>query len=295
MDSITAVHPEIILLDAQKKTIIHNNRFRCDYGWDIDLDDGSSNYSITNNICLNGGIKLREGFFRKVENNIMINNSFHPHVWFVKSEDVFRRNIVTRNYYPIVIPKWGKEVDFNFFPDEVSLDKAKKNGTDKNSLFGNPMFLNADQGDYQISDKSLANKIGFKNIDADTIGILYPKLKAKALKVTISKLQLPLDSKGNKDSQTEWLDVMIRNVSGLGDRSAFGLASESGVVVVSINESTPLKSGLLPKDVILGSDETAINDIFGLISFYQGKSWTGKMSLNIMRDQQTKKIVIPLK
>ena len=62
--SITAVHPEIILLDAQKTTTIRNNRFRCDHGWDIDLDDGSSNYNIYNNICLNGGIKLREGFFR---------------------------------------------------------------------------------------------------------------------------------------------------------------------------------------------------------------------------------------
>jgi hypothetical protein len=34
------------------------------------LDDGSSNYQIYNNLCLNGGIKLREGFYRTVENNI---------------------------------------------------------------------------------------------------------------------------------------------------------------------------------------------------------------------------------
>ena len=40
---------------------------------DIDLDDGSSNYHIYNNICLNGGLKLREGFYRTVENNIIIN------------------------------------------------------------------------------------------------------------------------------------------------------------------------------------------------------------------------------
>ena len=295
MDSITAVHPEIILLDAQKTTSIHNNRFRCDHGWDIDLDDGSSNYHIYNNICLNGGIKLREGFFRTVENNIMINNSFHPHVWFAESEDIFMRNIVTRNYYPILISKWGKEVDFNFFPDIISLEKSQKKGTDTNSSSGNPMFLNAATGDYTLNEKSPAFAVGFKNIDTKNIGVLDPKLKEKALKVTIPKLQLPLDSKDNKDSQTEWLDVIIRNVSGLGDRSAFGLASESGVVVVSINESTLLKSGLLPKDVIIGSDETAINDIFGLISLYQGKSWTGKMRLNIMRDQQPKKIVIPLK
>ena len=31
------------------------------------------------------------------------------------ADDVFRKNIVTSNYYPIVIPHWGKEVDHNFF------------------------------------------------------------------------------------------------------------------------------------------------------------------------------------
>lgn len=295
MDSITKVHPEIILLDAQKTTTIYNNRFRCDHGWDIDLDDGSSNYHIYNNICLNGGIKLREGFFRTVENNIMINNSFHPHVWFMKSEDVFRRNIVTRNYYSVVIPKWGKEVDYNFFPDEVSLNKAQKNGTDENSLYGNPMFLNADEGDYQISEKSLVNKIGFKNIDQSKIGVLDPKLKVKAVKVSIPNLQLPEIGTDNKYKETRWLDVVIRNVNGLGDRSAYGLASESGVVVVSTNDSSSFQSGLLPKDVIIGSNDTVINDTFALMSLYQGNSWKGKLNLSIIRDQQPKNIVIQLK
>jgi hypothetical protein len=63
-----------------KPIILRNNRFRCDHGWDIDLEDGSSNYLIYNNLCLNGGIKLREGVSRVVENNIMVNNTFHPHV-----------------------------------------------------------------------------------------------------------------------------------------------------------------------------------------------------------------------
>lgn len=94
---MAAAHPELILLDAQKTVIIRNNRFRCDHGWDIDLDDGSSNFHIYDNLCLNGGIKLREGFFRKVENNIMINNSFHPHVWFNNSGDEFNHNIVQKN------------------------------------------------------------------------------------------------------------------------------------------------------------------------------------------------------
>ena len=55
MEEMTANHPELILLDAVKTTTIRYNRFRCDRGWDIDLDDGSSNYHIYDNLCLNGG------------------------------------------------------------------------------------------------------------------------------------------------------------------------------------------------------------------------------------------------
>ena len=51
--------------------MLHNNRWRCDHGWDIDLDDGSSNYHIYNNLCLNGGIKNPRRIQRTVENNII--------------------------------------------------------------------------------------------------------------------------------------------------------------------------------------------------------------------------------
>ena len=54
------------------------NRWACEHGWDIDLDDGSSNFHIVENLCLCGGIKLREGFLRVVENNIMVHNTLHP-------------------------------------------------------------------------------------------------------------------------------------------------------------------------------------------------------------------------
>ena len=85
--------PELPRLDAVKPVILRNNRWRCDHGWDIDLDDGSSYYIITNNLCLRGGIKNREGYGRVVENNIMVGSGFHPHVWFAASGDIFRRNI----------------------------------------------------------------------------------------------------------------------------------------------------------------------------------------------------------
>jgi hypothetical protein len=111
LDSIVEHDHDFALLDVIRPIINRNNRMRCDHGWDIDLDDGSSNYQICNNLCLNGGIKLREGVNRTVENNIIINNSFHPHVWFKNSNDSFQRNIVSTGYFPIWVNSWGNGID----------------------------------------------------------------------------------------------------------------------------------------------------------------------------------------
>ena len=102
---------DLPLLDCVKPNILRNNRWRCDHGWDIDLDDGSSNYWIYNNLCLNGGIKNREGYFRIDENNVTVNNGFHAHVWLRGCQDIVRRNIFWRAYEGS--PGVGKEVDNN--------------------------------------------------------------------------------------------------------------------------------------------------------------------------------------
>jgi hypothetical protein len=35
---------DLPVLDVVRPNILRNNRWRCDHGWDIDLDDGSSEY-----------------------------------------------------------------------------------------------------------------------------------------------------------------------------------------------------------------------------------------------------------
>lgn len=195
MDSLTTVHPELILLDAVKTTTLRYNRFRCDHGWDIDLDDGSSNYEIYNNLCLNGGLKLREGFHRAVYNNIMINNSFHPHVWFKDSKDLFMHNIVMAPYAPIRVPYWGKFVNHNAFGDSASLYKAQQNKTDMNSVAGDPMFMDTANGDYRVAEGSPALSCGFVNFDMDNFGVVSPTLKAIAKKVTMPVSVMPANIK----------------------------------------------------------------------------------------------------
>ncbi len=69
----------------------------------VDLDDGSSFYRIYCNLLLNGGLKMREGYDRVATNNIILNNSLHPHVWVRNSDDVFKHNIVFTAYQPAVM------------------------------------------------------------------------------------------------------------------------------------------------------------------------------------------------
>lgn len=181
--------PELALLDAEK-TIIRNSRWRCDHGWDVDLDDGSSNYEIYNNLFLHGGLKLREGFHRRVYNNIAFNSTLHAHVWYENSQDVITGNIWMAPYArPIRMcaGRWGKEVDRNFFMNEEQRTMYNAKGWDLNSLSGDPMFMDPAKGDFRVKDESPALKIGFKNFPMDRFGVQKPSLKAIARSPSFSR------------------------------------------------------------------------------------------------------------
>ncbi len=258
MTEIVKNHPELILSDAVKTTVIRNNRFRCDHGWDIDLDDGSSNYHIYNNVCLNGGLKLREGFQRVVENNIMVNNSFHPHVWFPNSGDIFVRNIVSAAYFPIRVNDWGIEVDCNVFPDKISLEKGQKNGTDQHSVYGDVGYIDPIHGDFRVKDGSVALSVGFRNFDMDKFGVVSPELKALAKPVPIPEL---IRLGGNDDEVQEVMGMKVRNVTTLGERSAAGLSDVSGVWILEVSKESPAEGILQSGDVILQINRNPVKNI----------------------------------
>ncbi|MDR2774680.1 MAG: PDZ domain-containing protein [Tannerella sp.] len=258
MTEITRGHPELILSDAVKTTIIRNNRFRCDHGWDIDLDDGSSNYHIYNNICLNGGLKLREGFHRIVENNIIINNSFHPHVWFPNSGDVFIRNIVSTRYFPIRVNDWGKEVDYNVFPDELALSEAQGIGTDKHSVYGEVHYVDPARGDFGVKEGSVAFSVGFKNFDMDKFGVVSSELKRMALPVPLPEL---IRADDDREDVQEVLGMKVKNITTLGERSAAGISDASGVWIVDVPDDSPAKGALQPNDVILRINHAPVKNV----------------------------------
>lgn len=293
MDSIVAAHPGIELLDVIEPIVIRNNRFQCDHGWDIDLDDGSSNYQIYNNVCLSGGLKLREGYHRTVYNNIIINNTFHPHVWLKNSGDVFKNNIVTTAYAPIQIDYWGKEVNHNFFLSADALTKTQLSKIDANSTAGNALFENEKMGDFRIKNSSPALAIGFKNFTMN-FGVTNARLKKLAKSPKIMPLITAVEV--NKSMQGEWLGATVKNIENLGERSAAGIHNDNGALVTAIKTSSIAEKNLLKKgDVIVSLDRNPIISVADLLKRYNEIKWKGHVEMIIMRDQQEKKMEIALK
>ena len=240
-------------LDMLAPNEITRSRFRCDRGWDIDLDDGSSFYIITENLCLNGGIKLREGFGRVVSRNIMVNNTAHLHVWYPDSRDLVENNIIFCPYpAPIQMPeKWGR-VDKNILhtPGQVLPIRADLlrpiTGQDEQSICLDCDFADPAKSDYRPRNAAL---VGFESFPTE-FGVRYEPLKAIA-----DTPVLPQIMHMTADNQSERLCNMggatVRNIANDSEMTVYGTSGHTGVLVMSVDGATK-KRGLEVGDVIVG-------------------------------------------
>ena len=286
--------PKLPFLDAIHTTVIRDSRWRCEHGWDIDLDDGSSNYDIYNNLMLCGGLKLREGFRRQAWNNVIVDNGLSSHVWFQNSHDQVTGNIMARAYTPLIRNNVTVDglVDKNFYyqSDQAQLDKnATKYGWDGESLSGDPMFVDPENGDFSVQDASPALKIGFKNFPMDQFGVKKPSLKALALTPSF----LPKSGRRAKPVAAPmplvkvWLGAVVQDLTG-NQFSAFGVSKdEAGVVMSQIpDHSVAARSGLKPGDLIQGlADQRITNTQQLFIALTRLQAETIKLTL--VRNQQT--------
>ncbi|MDF1843080.1 MAG: PDZ domain-containing protein [Rubripirellula sp.] len=293
--------PKLSKLDTVR-TIIRNSRWRCDHGWDVDLDDGSSHYEIYNNVFLNGGLKLREGFGRKVYNNIAVNNTLHPHVWYDNSQDIVTGNIWMGGYRPaggMPKGKWGKEVDRNLFTSEADRNQFSQHECDQHSVVGDPMFVDAEKGDYRVKEGSPAHQIGFKNFPMDQFGVMKPSLKAIARTPVIPTLkssqQKPRSRNKNQPNLKTaakphvdwiWLGATLKSLTG-SEFSAYGVSkSDGGVALVNSPQgSEAARLGLQAGDVIQQVNGKAVKTAEALLQTLV-EAGPAPYQLKMVRSQQ---------
>ena len=287
--------PDLPLLDVVKPIVLANNRWRCDHGWDIDLDDGSSNYIITNNLCLHGGIKNREGFRRVVENNIMVENGYHPHVWFDECGDIFRRNIMWTAYRPANMPPppWGAAMDDNLVQDfgattnSPATELQQQSGRDEHSGLGDAQFVDPARGDYCVKDGSPALALGFVNFPMDQFGVQKPALKAIARVPQLPQPKITTSASSTRAADAvTWLGARVRNIRDEGEMSVFGLPGVTGVLVLAVSADSALaKAGLRQDDVILSVNGGKTSDTAALLKQASALSTASSLKISVSRGQ----------
>jgi hypothetical protein len=284
-------NPELPFLDAVKTTIIRDSRWRCDHGWDIDLDDGSTNYDIYNNLMLNNGLKLREGFRRHAWNNITVNNGLHPHVWYAGSKDRVSSNIFMAAHKPARMnqpDRDGVRVDRNFYTvARASVMKvSQKTGWDEHSLFGDPMFVDPANGDFRVKPGSPALELGFKNFPMDQFGVKKPALRAIARTPVIPALGVePAPHRGAATQSMKWQGVSLSALTGE-EFSAYGVSKEDGGVALSgVSSATAAaKLGFREGDLIQGINGRKIVTLRHFQRVIRRAK--GMVTFQVVRDQQ---------
>ncbi len=301
MNREVANNPQLPYLDMIEPNIIRNSRWRCDHGWDIDLDDGSSQYQIYNNLLLNGGLKLREGYHRMVWNNIVVNNGLHPHVWPSNNGDVITLNIFFTSHKAIAMnrgmeedEKWGKEIDYNVFASNQS-DRLLyiRNACDAHSIVADPGFRDPESGDFSVDLTGKVFELGFRNFDMHSFGVLSPHLRSLVKTPVIPSLQLDVDTTGASMPAMElslWEDAQLIEPRGEA-LSAYGVSlDESGVAMAHVPEfSGAWEHGFRTGDLVFEVDGKTTDSIKKFITLLEKK---GKHRITLVRNQKEKELIV---
>jgi len=303
------------LLDAVKPITMAHNRWRCDQGWDVDLDDGSTNYKFTDNVFLSGGLKWREGYYRDGENNVLVQQNTTPcapnaavsdvsgclsmHVWPKGSSDMFIHNIFW-GLAPDSPDAYGKEIDYNLYESASALSTAQNSyHTDAHSASGNPNFIDPTHGNFQLGTSSPATALGIVSLpppSTEQYGVTVPALRAQAATPPFGNVGLkPVNTDaGARDCTTTatWLGATIENLCP-GELSLVGLGYSVGVFILTVPAGSQAASdGIQALDVILEFNGVSVVSLTDLSSAYAAVQAGQSITLSIYRYQQNVTLTI---
>ena len=278
-------------LDAWKTTVIRNNRIHYDEptAFGIDLDDGSSNYEIYNNLLLNTSVKLREGFGRKVYNNISISRGTDLHVWYDACEDLLTRNITVHGgAYSLAGLNAGNmdaklaSIDTNLFYNggnsvTVGFADWSSHGLDVNSITADPLFTNPNALDYTVASNSPALSLGFVNFPMDQFG--KPGAPEPA----------PISVDSGEGTTADPEPLMGANACSIYDaaiQSALGAPDFNGVYLETVPAGSYAESqGFMTGDVIRSINGVVITDKLSFWAVYNVIEPGTMISITRLRNQ----------
>ncbi len=157
---------------------------------EIRFDDDQEESYVSENIVFGNGIKLKHTNY--IENNFIIGGQI-----IIRPEtavgSVVQRNIIymypDKDYFydmkKDLLDLARPDYNLLFCKDSKKgrglLAEARKLGHEKHGMFGDPMFVDLENGNLQLRPGSPARKLGIEQIDTEKIGLLddpaFPKLR----------------------------------------------------------------------------------------------------------------------
>ena len=185
----------------------------------------------------------------------------------------------------IQLQAWGISINYKFFQSQETLNKVQAFGVDKDSMSRELVFRNPESADFTIVCSQDAFQVGFENFPMDIFSVYSEHLKILAEKPEISMLIMNDSSDAKK--VFEWLNGKVRSISGFGDRSAYGLPDEAGVVIISIDFKGILNNANIQSgDVIRSINHVPIKNIDDLFTTTDKAKWKNKLKIRLFRNQK---------
>jgi PDZ domain-containing protein len=307
---------DMMKLDVIAPITIEHNRFWHDGDWAVDLDDGSSNYIIKDNLFLKGGIKLRDGFDRTVENNLVLNGSIFEQVSHSDDGDVIQHNIVLGGLpYNNVLnnPLTAKyQIDRNLFwnggvpisvnpdghgnvrlsSDGRTIDPTSpwvQDGMDVDSAVGDPQFTAADPAgtyDFTVAASSPAVALGYQNFPMTGFGAAGGPLPPKAT-ITYSDPGAGSSAPTLITQPEMFMGATASNVPSAAVQSSLGLTQPVGLYLSAVPADSPAgQAGLQSGDDIVQINGDAVTTDRGTFwSVYNKLAAGDPITLGVRRGQ----------
>jgi hypothetical protein len=292
-------------LDNHQTTVIRNNRLLHEDGfsWGIDLDDGASNYRVEKNLCIGCSVKLREGYFREVRNNIFVGgNPPNKHCCFAGSDDVYVNNIhmntrdawaLNRGPSTTVLPARidhnvyhntvGEEPRFGYrgpLPEGMkpkgqglTFDQWRSLGADRHSVVADPGFVDLAGGDFKLKPGSPALELGFEVFPLNRFGTRKPGLMAR-----VETLRPSGTRTAGGPAVYLWLDATIRN-------------ERQGIRILRVPATSAAhRTGFREGDLLTHMNGTPTGSVEGLIGIISGAAY-GETEFRVTRGERSETLV----
>ncbi len=142
-----------------------------------------------------------------------------------------------------------------------------------------------------MSGSAVAIVAGFCNFN-NALGAQSERLRKLA-----ASPPLPVLIKASSDASATYtfLDMKVKNLNTLAERSATGMDKETGVLVLEVPGNAPWYKLVKPNDVILELAGVPVNNIQDLLNARMKVQWHATAPVIIFRDQKRQEMKLPLK